>query len=91
MPFSFVLTGGGTVITLPSQKFSAIELFNEVDRLRASSISIVGLSFAAPMLETLNANPDKWDLTCLRAIGSSGETRNAGRLAISLDRNATGN
>ena len=67
-----VLTGGGTVITLPSQRFSAIELFSEVDRLRASSISIVGLAFAAPMLETLNANPEKWDLTCLRAIGSSG-------------------
>ena len=67
-----VLTGGGTVITLPSQKFSPIELFSEVDRLRASSISIVGLAFAAPMLETLNANPGKWDLTCLRAIGSSG-------------------
>ena len=67
-----VLTGGGTVITLPSQKFSAMELFDEVDRLRASSISIVGLAFAAPMLETLNANPDRWDLTCLRAIGSSG-------------------
>ena len=67
-----VLTGGGTVITLPSQKFSPVELFSEVDRLRASSISIVGLAFAAPMLETLNANPGKWDLTCLRAIGSSG-------------------
>jgi fatty-acyl-CoA synthase len=40
--------------------------------LRASSISIVGLAFAAPMLETLDANPGRWDLTCLRAIGSSG-------------------
>jgi acyl-CoA synthetase (AMP-forming)/AMP-acid ligase II len=67
-----VLTGGGTVITLPSNRFNAVELFSEVDRLRASSISIVGLAFAAPMLETLDANPGRWDLTCLRAIGSSG-------------------
>ena len=66
------LTGGGCIITLPSQRFSAEELFNEVDRLRANSISIVGLAFATPMLEVLDANPGRWDLTCITRIGSSG-------------------
>ena len=66
------LTGGGCIVTLPSLRFDAIELFDEVARLRANSISIVGLAFAAPMLEVLDANPGRWDLTCITRIGSSG-------------------
>jgi acyl-CoA synthetase (AMP-forming)/AMP-acid ligase II len=67
-----VLTGGGTAITLPSHRFNAAELWSEVDRLGASSVCIVGLAFAAPMLEALDANPGRWDLSSLRAISSSG-------------------
>jgi len=67
-----VLTGGGTAITLPSNRFNAAELWSEVERLSASSVCIVGLAFAAPMLETLDANPGRWDLSSLRAISSSG-------------------
>ena len=66
------LTGGGCIITLPSQRFDSVELFDEVHRLRANSISIVGLAFAAPMLEVLDANPGRWDLSCITRIGSSG-------------------
>ena len=66
------MTGGGCIITLPSQRFNAEELFDEVDRLRANSISIVGLAFATPMLEVLDANPGRWDLSCVARIGSSG-------------------
>jgi len=67
-----VLTGGGTAIVLPSNRFNAVELWSEVERLRASSTCIVGLAFAAPMLEALDANPGRWDLSSLRAISSSG-------------------
>ena len=66
------LTGGGCIITLPSQRFDSVELFDEVHRLRANSISIVGLAFATPMLEVLDANPRRWDLSCITRIGSSG-------------------
>ncbi|MES2033153.1 MAG: acyl-CoA synthetase [Pseudomonadota bacterium] len=67
-----VLTTGGAIISLPSRKFDAAELWSEVDRLRANSISIVGLAFATPMLEVLEANPGRWDLSCVTRIGSSG-------------------
>jgi len=66
------LTGGGCIITLPSRRFDVIELWNEVDRLRANSISIVGQAFAAPMLDALEASPGRWDLACITRIGSSG-------------------
>jgi fatty-acyl-CoA synthase len=71
-----VLTGGGGVVTLPSQKFNAVELWSEVERLGVTSISIVGQAFAAPMLDALEANPRRWNLSSLRRIGSSGTVWN---------------
>lgn len=66
------MTGGGTIACLPSRRFDAIELWNEVERLRANSVSIVGMAFAAPMLEALEANPGRWDLSSVVRLGSSG-------------------
>jgi len=63
---------GGAIITLPSRKFDAAELWGEVDRLKATSVAIVGLAFATPMLEALDANPGRWDLSSIIRIGSSG-------------------
>jgi fatty-acyl-CoA synthase len=67
-----VLNTGGCIISLPSRRFDSCELWDEVHRLRANSISIVGLAFAQPMLEALEANPGRWDLSCVTRIGSSG-------------------
>ena len=66
------LTNGGTVAQLPSTRFDAIELWNEVERLKAGSAAIVGMAFAQPMLEALDANPRRWDLSSLIRLGSSG-------------------
>ena len=65
-------TAGGAVAMLPSRPFDAAELWSEVERLRAARLSIVGLAFAAPMLEALDADPGRWDLSSVRVIGSSG-------------------
>lgn len=70
---SFIsLNGGGTVCVLPSRKFNAIELWNEVQRLKITNIVIVGLAFSTPMLEALDANPGGWDLSSVRSMSSSG-------------------
>jgi fatty-acyl-CoA synthase len=70
---SFInFNAGGTVATLPSRKFSPIELWNEVERLKATGVVIVGLAFSTPMLEALEANPGHWDLTSVRSMSSSG-------------------
>ncbi|WP_293897839.1 AMP-binding protein [Phenylobacterium sp.] len=63
---------GGTVAVLPSRKFDAIELWNEVERLEATGVVLVGLAFSTPMLEALDANPSRWDLSSVRAMSSSG-------------------
>jgi fatty-acyl-CoA synthase len=70
---SFIsLNQGGTVATLPSRKFNAIELWNEAERLQADGIVIVGLAFSTPMLEALEANPGRWDLSKVQSMSSSG-------------------
>ena len=63
---------GGTVATLPSRKFDANELWNEVERLQATNVVIVGLAFSTPMLEALEASPGRWNLASVRAMSSSG-------------------
>jgi fatty-acyl-CoA synthase len=67
------LTSGGCIASLPTTNhFDAFELWSEVERLRAAATAIVGMGFAQPMLEALDANPTRWDLSSLRRIGSSG-------------------
>jgi acyl-CoA synthetase (AMP-forming)/AMP-acid ligase II len=68
----YALSNGGAAAFLASRKFDPIDLWNEVDRLRASRISGVGMAFFTPMLEALEANPGRWDLSSVMAIGSSG-------------------
>ncbi|MGE0046834.1 MAG: acyl-CoA synthetase [Hyphomonadaceae bacterium] len=66
------LLRGGTVVLLPSRRFDPEELWNEVAKNRVSRLSIVGLPFAGPLLDVLEANPGRWDLSCVTLIGSSG-------------------
>ncbi len=63
---------GGTVASLPSRQFNAMELWDEAVRLKADNIVIVGLAFSTPMLEALEANPGRWDLSHVKSMSSSG-------------------
>ena len=63
---------GGAVASLPSRNFNAMELWDEAVRLKADNIVIVGLAFSTPMLEALEANPGRWDLSHVKAMSSSG-------------------
>jgi acyl-CoA synthetase (AMP-forming)/AMP-acid ligase II len=67
-----VLNLGGAVATLPSRKFSAVELWEQTERLKADTVVIVGLAFSTPMLEALEAHPGRWDLSSVRLMTSSG-------------------
>ncbi len=66
------LTLGGAIACLPSQRFDASEFWTEVERLQATSAAIVGLAFAAPLLEVLDADPGRWNLASMKRLGSSG-------------------
>ncbi|MBS0360245.1 MAG: AMP-binding protein [Proteobacteria bacterium] len=63
---------GGTAAYLPSRKFNAMELWDEVDRIGATAVVLVGLAFSTPMLEALEANPGRWDLSTVKSMSSSG-------------------
>jgi 3-oxocholest-4-en-26-oate---CoA ligase len=63
---------GGAVVSLAGRKFDVAELWDTVQRRKATSVVIVGDAFAKPMLAELEANPGKYDLSSLAAITSSG-------------------
>jgi 3-oxocholest-4-en-26-oate---CoA ligase len=62
----------GSVVTMEGRHFDPIELLDTIERDRVNSISIVGDAFAKPILRALDAEPDRWDISSLRVIVSSG-------------------
>jgi acyl-CoA synthetase (AMP-forming)/AMP-acid ligase II len=64
--------GAGCVVTLTARRFDAVELLDTVARDRVNAMSIVGDPFARPMVEALDAEPGRWDLSSLVYIVSSG-------------------
>jgi fatty-acyl-CoA synthase len=65
------LTGGAVILLPDPRHFDAAALWAEVERARANAISIVGDSFAKPMLRELGSGR-RYDLSSLRMIASSG-------------------
>ncbi|MGL4541803.1 MAG: AMP-binding protein, partial [Polymorphobacter sp.] len=66
------LVAGGTVLLLPQGAFSAAGLWDIVAAHKATRITVVGQPFAQPMLEVLDANPGRWDLSRVMIMTSSG-------------------
>ncbi len=66
------LSEGGHVITLTSRQFDPSELLDTVERRKVNGLIIVGDAFAKPILAALDAEPDRWDLSSLVGIISSG-------------------
>src|SRR5262245_54136660 len=66
------LTLGGTVVTMVNRHFDVAELFEAIERNRATNVVIVGQAFAQPMLEHLDAEPGRYDLASVIVISSSG-------------------
>ncbi len=68
------LAGGGTVVLIDRVGLDAALIWGEVERNAVQVLTIVGDVFARPLLTALDAEPDHWDLSSLRAITSSGVT-----------------
>ncbi len=66
------LSLGGSIITLTERKLSIAELLETIAAQQVKSIFIVGDAFARPILDALDSEPDRWDLSSLRVILSSG-------------------
>ena len=63
---------GGSITTLEGRHFDAAEFLDAVEHYRINSTSIVGDAFAKPILRALDEHPDRWDISTLRVIVSSG-------------------
>jgi len=67
-----VLDSAGCIVLLEGRHFSAEELLDTVVAEAVTELSIVGDAFAKPILAALDAEPDRWDLSSLWLIISSG-------------------
>ena len=66
------LSEAGRVVLLESRRFDATELLDAVEREKVNGLVIVGDPFGRPIVAALEAEPNRWDLTSLVGIVSSG-------------------
>jgi len=67
-----MLTQGGTVVTLPERHFDVGSLLEAIEREGVTAVAMVGDAFARPILEALDAAPQRWDLSSLQLLVSAG-------------------
>jgi fatty-acyl-CoA synthase len=66
------LCGGGSNVLLPGRHFDVAELLDTIEEKKVQAVTIVGDAFAKPILAALDAEPDRWDISSLFLITSSG-------------------
>jgi acyl-CoA synthetase (AMP-forming)/AMP-acid ligase II len=71
-PAFTALSAGGSVVLLPGRTFDPEEFLSTVATERVNNTSIVGDAFAKPILRALDEAPDRWDISSLRVVISSG-------------------
>jgi 3-oxocholest-4-en-26-oate---CoA ligase len=67
-----VMNRGGRVVTLPEQRFDAERLLDAIASEGVTDLCIVGDAFCRPMVDVLDAQPGRFDLSRLRVVSSSG-------------------
>ena len=64
--------GGGKIVTLENGTFDPPEAWRLVEAEPVNVIAVVGDAMARPLLEVIAAEPDRYDLSSLIAVGSGG-------------------
>lgn len=67
-----ILFRGSSLVLSGRPSFDPVEIVTEVQDLRCDGLVIVGDAFARPILDVLQAEPDKYDVSHVRAVVSSG-------------------
>jgi fatty-acyl-CoA synthase len=62
----------GTIVTLESRHFDPGELWRTVDEYGVNAVALVGDAFAKPLLKELDDHRDRYDLSTLMLLNSSG-------------------
>ena len=66
------LLAGNTVVLNPARSLVGEEVWSIVASEKVNALSIVGDAMAVPLLDSLEANPDRWDLSSVFSVGSGG-------------------
>ncbi len=66
------LLGGGKVVLYGEPHVDMERVLDLIERERVNVCNLVGDASARPMLAALTAQPDRWDLSALRLLGSGG-------------------
>ncbi len=66
------LLAGNTVVLNPEHSLVGDSVWDIVEREKVNSLTIVGDAMAVPLLDSLAANPDRWELGSVFSIGSGG-------------------
>jgi 3-oxocholest-4-en-26-oate---CoA ligase len=66
------LSAGGSVTTLTQRHLDVVEMLDTIESKKIQALTIVGDAFAKPILAELDAHPDRWDLSSLFLMTSSG-------------------
>ena len=66
------LVQAGSMVSLVDRKFNVEEILDTIEREKVGAITIVGDSFAKPIVRALDDNPGRWDLSSLVLVTSSG-------------------
>ena len=66
------LFGGGKIVTLENGIFDPSDVWRLVEVESVNVIAVVGDAMARPLLDVMAAEPDRYDLSSLMAVGSGG-------------------
>ncbi len=66
------MLAGNTVVLNPSRSLVGEDVWDIVEGEKVNAISIVGDAMAVPLLDALDANPERWDLSAVFSVGSGG-------------------
>jgi 3-oxocholest-4-en-26-oate---CoA ligase len=82
---STILSRAGSLVTMTSRSFDVVELLDTIEREHVSALCIVGDAFCLPIVDALDAEPERWDISSLTAVSSAGmawSPRNKERLLV---------
>ena len=67
-----MLLAGNKLVLNPNRSLKGEDVWDIVEKEKLQLVQIVGDAMAIPLLDALNENPDRWDLSSVFNIGSGG-------------------
>lgn len=66
------LLAGNKLVLNHNRSFDGVEIWGIVEREKCNIVQIVGDAMAIPLLDSLDKNPGRWDLSAMFTVGSGG-------------------